>query len=70
VKWEASAEVEVRAAKGASRTGQPRGTPEDGAKLRAFRGEYAQEDLAERCGGVSLTTVQRGERAGRYDDTF
>lgn len=50
----------------APKRGRPQGEPVDAEALRRLRGEYSQEDLADKC-GVSVDTIQRGEHGGRWD---
>jgi DNA-binding transcriptional regulator YiaG len=46
-----------------TKTGRPRGTPVNGERLRALRGEMSQERFAAKC-GVSVDTIQSGENGG------
>jgi|SRR5579862_2899107 len=51
----------------AGRNGAPRGQCVDGKHLKALRGTLSQDALAE-AAGVSVDTIQRGERSERWSD--
>ncbi len=63
----ATEQTSARYSRNHKRPGRKPGTEVDAKRLKQYRGNWSQEEFADKC-GVSVDTIQRGEAGHRWGD--